>query len=264
MIHLTARLSGTRPIITGQQRGIAHAHHKARCDPPWAGRARGRHDPRADCPNAITPAHASLSPGTGRTSVTLPAGFAVGDGSNGPALSPVSCAHGTHFYVVIAADAAVKGPDGTIGQGHLVTSDEHTWHHYQGLRSSSMHVTAISCPTTKVCFVSGPGPQDQPRVAESSNGGSAGSALTRPAGAPRSAGGPTRSTASAPPRAGWQDGRKRGKPGGRGDDGPGIDLDDVLQPAEQPERRLPAERNLLHLGTGLRRGRRPRLSQLAG
>ena len=119
----------------------------------------------------VTSARASLTPGTGWTAVTLPTNYAIADGSNGPALSPASCAPGKHFCVVIAADSAVKGPGGTTGQGDLVTSDEHTWKHYQGLPSSSMLVTAISCPTTKVCYVSGPGPQDQPRVAESTDGG---------------------------------------------------------------------------------------------
>jgi len=120
---------------------------------------------------AMTAAKASLTPGTGWTAVTLPANYAIANGSNGPALSPVSCAPRGHFCVVIAADSAVKGPFGAVGQGDLVTSDAHTWRHYQGLPSSSMHVTAISCPTATVCYASGPGPQQQPRVAETVNGG---------------------------------------------------------------------------------------------
>jgi len=121
--------------------------------------------------SAITAAHASLTPGTGWTAVTLPANYAIANGSNGPALSPVSCAPGKHFCVVVAANSAVKGPGGSIGQGDLVSYDERTWHHYERLPASSMHVTAISCPTTQVCYVSGPGPQDQPRAARSVNGG---------------------------------------------------------------------------------------------
>jgi hypothetical protein len=121
--------------------------------------------------SAITAAHASLTPGTGWTSVTLPANYAIANGSNGQALSPVSCAPGTHYCVVVAANSAVQGPGGSIGQGDLVTYDERTWHHYERLPSSSMHVTAISCPARKVCYVSGRGPQDQPRVARSINGG---------------------------------------------------------------------------------------------
>jgi len=121
--------------------------------------------------SAITAAHASLTPGTGWTAVTLPANYAIANGSNGPALSPVSCAPGKHFCVVVAANSAVKGPGGSIGQGDLVSYDERTWHHYERLPASSMHVTAISCPATKVCYVSGRGPQDQPRVARSVDGG---------------------------------------------------------------------------------------------
>src|SRR5215831_6766189 len=121
--------------------------------------------------SAITAAHASLTPGTGWTAVTLPANYVIANGSNGPALSPVSCAPGKHFCVVVAANSAVKGPGGSIGQGALVSYDERTWHHYERLPSSSMHVTAISCPATKVCYISGRGPRDQPRVARSISGG---------------------------------------------------------------------------------------------
>jgi len=120
---------------------------------------------------AITSAHASLTPGTGWTAVTLPANYAIANGSNGPVPSPVSCAPGKHFCVVVAANSAVKGPGGSIGQGALVSYDERTWHHYERLPSSSMHVTAISCPATKVCYISGRGPRDQPRVARSISGG---------------------------------------------------------------------------------------------
>src|SRR5215467_2651972 len=59
---------------------------------------------------AITSAHASLTPGTGWTAVTLPANYAIANGSNGPVPSPVSCAPGKHFCVVVAANSAVKGP----------------------------------------------------------------------------------------------------------------------------------------------------------
>src|SRR5262249_53171847 len=96
--------------------------------------------------SAITAAHASLTPGTGWTAVTLPANYAIADGSNGPALSPVSCAPGKHFCVVVAANSAVKGPGGSLGQGDLGSFDEGPWHHYERRPSSAMHATASSRP----------------------------------------------------------------------------------------------------------------------
>src|SRR5262252_3596673 len=172
MIPLIARLAGHRPVITrptARQTIMSvteHASRRRRLAAFLVGAA-------LVLPVAVdvTSARASLTPGTGWTAVTLPTDYAIADGSNGPALSPASCAPGKHFCVVVAANSAVKGPGGSIGQGDLVSYDERTWHHYERLPASSMHVTAISCPTTQVCYVSGPGPQDQPRAARSVNGG---------------------------------------------------------------------------------------------
>jgi hypothetical protein len=114
------------------------------------------------------PASAALS-GTGWSEATLPANF---DLVNAAPLSPISCVHGTQFCVVIAGDDAVTGVNGLIGQGDLVTTDSGTsWTGYTDLPSASMTVTAISCPTKKVCWASGPGPSDQPEVARSADGG---------------------------------------------------------------------------------------------
>ena len=114
------------------------------------------------------PAQAALS-GTGWTAASLPANF---DLVNGPPLSPVSCVRGTRFCVVVAGNDAVQGYNFQIGQGDLVTTNGGAnWTGYTDLPSASMTVTAISCPSVRVCWASGPGPSDQPEVATSSDGG---------------------------------------------------------------------------------------------
>lgn len=118
------------------------------------------------------PAQAGLT-GAGWTAVTLPANYVISDGSSGPPLSPVSCAAGTQFCVVIASDTAVTVDPGynLIGQAALVTTDGGTtWNGYATL-PGSLRVTAIACVSASVCWVSGPGWQDQPEVAESTDGG---------------------------------------------------------------------------------------------
>ena len=113
-------------------------------------------------------AQAALS-GTGWSAATLPPNF---DLVNAAPLSPVSCVHGTRFCVVVAGNDAVLGVNGLIGQGDLVTTDGGAhWTGYTGLPSASMTVTGISCPSIKICWVSGPGPSDQPEVANSADGG---------------------------------------------------------------------------------------------
>lgn len=114
------------------------------------------------------PAQAALSSGNW-TAATLPANF---DLVNAAPLSPVSCVRGTQFCVVVAGDDAVLGVNGVIGQGDLVTTDGGaSWTGYTDLPSASMTVTAISCPSVRVCWAAGPGPSDQPEVASSSDGG---------------------------------------------------------------------------------------------
>lgn len=114
------------------------------------------------------PADAALS-GTGWSAASLPANF---DLVNAAPLSPVTCVHGTQFCVVIAGNDSVTGPNNLIGQGDLVTTDGGaSWTGYTDLPSASMIVTAVSCPTKKVCWASGPGPSDQPEVARSADGG---------------------------------------------------------------------------------------------
>lgn len=114
------------------------------------------------------PAQAALSSGNW-TAATIPAGF---DLVNAAPLAPVSCVHGTRFCVVVAGDDDVTGVNNAIGQGDLVTTNGGaSWTGYTDLPSTSMYVTAISCPTVSVCWASGPGPSDQPEVARSADGG---------------------------------------------------------------------------------------------
>ncbi len=116
----------------------------------------------------VGPAQAALS-GSNWSAATLPASF---DLVNAAPLSPVACVAATKYCVVVAGNDAVTGPNNLIGQGDLVTTDGGAqWKGYTDLPSASMIVTAISCPTVKVCWASGPGSSDQPEVARTANGG---------------------------------------------------------------------------------------------
>src|SRR5215468_5230432 len=116
---------------------------------------------------AAVPAQAALS-GTGWTAATVPSNFDFADAS----VSPVSCVPGTKVCVAVTLDLAVPGIGGRIGYGALVTTDGGaSWKGHPIAASSSINPLAISCPTTKVCWIAGSGPEDQPEVARSSNGG---------------------------------------------------------------------------------------------
>jgi hypothetical protein len=113
-------------------------------------------------------AQAALS-GTDWIQQTLPANYFIGSG--GPPLSPVSCAPGTQFCLVIANDSAVIVNDFFIGQAALVTTDAgQTWTGYATL-PPTFQVTAVSCVSASVCWASGAGWENEPRVAESTDGG---------------------------------------------------------------------------------------------
>jgi len=110
--------------------------------------------------------------GTDWIAATLPDGNYVADGSNGNPISPVSCVSGTKFCLAVVSNQSVTGPNNLIGQSSVVTTDGGlTWNAYTGLPSSSIYVTSASSPTTSTCWVAGPGPEDQPEVAESVDGG---------------------------------------------------------------------------------------------
>jgi hypothetical protein len=113
------------------------------------------------------PAQAALSGGNW-TAATIPAGFDLAYGDQ----FPVSCVRGTKFCVAVGDDDDVTGPNDSIGQGDLVTTNGgRSWTGYTDLPSASLDVTAISCPTVSECWASGPGPQDQPELAKSTDGG---------------------------------------------------------------------------------------------
>src|SRR5215469_14290016 len=90
-------------------------------------------------------ASAGLSPGSGWTQATLPAGFFVLAGS--PA--QVSCATGTQFCVAIVDNT-------TGGLADVVTTDggQH-WNGYTDLPPAIGQYDAISCTSTSVCWASG-------------------------------------------------------------------------------------------------------------
>ncbi len=124
--------------------------------------------PAAYAAHAVT---ASLSSGNW-TEAALPSGNYVGDGQNGNAISPVSCAPNSDFCLAVVSNPSVAGPNGLIGQSDVVSTDGgQTWTAYTGLPSSSIWVTSASCVDTSTCWVAGPGPQDQPEVAQSVDGG---------------------------------------------------------------------------------------------
>jgi hypothetical protein len=102
----------------------------------------------------------------------LPSGNYVGDGQNGNAISPVSCVAGSQFCLAVVSNTAVAGPNGVIGQSDVVTTDGgKSWSAYTDLPSASIWVTSASCVSISVCWVAGSGSQDQPEVAESTDGG---------------------------------------------------------------------------------------------
>jgi hypothetical protein len=112
-----------------------------------------------------TPAHAALS-GTDWTEQTLPANYFVDDRP-----APVSCVTGSRFCMAITYDLANIVNGSFIGQAALVSSDAgKTWTGHASL-PSAISVSTVSCVSASVCWVAGPGPDDQPEVAESTNGG---------------------------------------------------------------------------------------------
>jgi hypothetical protein len=68
------------------------------------------------------PAWAALS-GSDWTEQALPASYLVGNGMNGPALSPLSCVAGTGFCVAVVSDSANLVNGNFIGQAAVVTTD---------------------------------------------------------------------------------------------------------------------------------------------
>lgn len=116
----------------------------------------------------VTPAQASLS-SSAWTMHKLPARYAIG--SDG--LSPVSCAPGTRFCVVITPDTKNLVNGGyTIGQAALVTRNAgRTWTGHATV-PSAFQIVAVSCATTSVCWVTGDTwATGGPAVAETTDGG---------------------------------------------------------------------------------------------
>lgn len=121
------------------------------------------------------PANAAAAALTGGdwAPASLPGGNYVADGQNGQSLAPVSCTAGSQFCLAITSNLSVTGPNNTIGQSDVVTTDGgQSWAGYTALPATSFSVvSAVSCPSASICWIAGAGPQDQPEVAESSDGG---------------------------------------------------------------------------------------------
>lgn len=101
----------------------------------------------------------------------LPANYYVGNGDNGPPVSPVSCVHGTPFCLAVVSYLP-PGLNGPIPQGVVVTDDGGA--HWRGFASlnSGPDVTAVSCPSRSVCWVAGVNTStDAPEIAESTDSG---------------------------------------------------------------------------------------------
>jgi hypothetical protein len=101
----------------------------------------------------------------------LPANYYVGNGQNGPAISPASCVRGTLFCMAVTTYLP-PGLSGPIPQGVVVTTDGGVhWHGFASLNSGP-YVTAVSCPSTSVCWIAGYSDSTgAPEIAESTNAG---------------------------------------------------------------------------------------------
>jgi hypothetical protein len=107
-----------------------------------------------------SPASAGLSPGTGWTMATLPAGFA----STG-STAPVSCASGTQFCVAIVRNS-------TAGLSDVVTTDGGAhWSGYTDLPAGIAGYGGISCASTSVCWMVGQGEGGGADITETTDGG---------------------------------------------------------------------------------------------
>jgi hypothetical protein len=116
-------------------------------------------------------AHAALS-GTDWTTQALPANYLVGDGMDGPPISPVSCVPGTQFCLALPSDSASLVNIDHIGQAALVTTDSgKSWTGYASLPPSMLEVVGASCASVSVCWVTGYGTFAEPVVAESTDSG---------------------------------------------------------------------------------------------
>jgi subtilase family serine protease len=73
----------------------------------------------------------------GWTAVTPPGGLFVGNGNDGPPISPVSCAPATTYCVAVLGSTSVVTGQGTIGQGVAVTSNLTSWTSYDSLPSQT-------------------------------------------------------------------------------------------------------------------------------
>ena len=124
------------------------------------------------------PAAASLS-SADWIEQTLPPNFQIWQGAT--PIDPVSCVPGTEFCVVLATDLANTEPSFQTGYGALVTTDRGaSWNSYPVLPGVDIYLTSLSCFSLTDCWAAGSGPDDQPEVAQSTDGGQTWTLMTPP------------------------------------------------------------------------------------
>jgi hypothetical protein len=133
----------------------------------------------------VVPAVASSAPAAASLSSadwieqTLPANFQIWQGAT--PIDPVSCVPGSEFCVVLATDLANTEPSFQAGYGALVTTDGGaSWKSYPVLPGVDIYVTSLSCFSSTDCWTAGSGPDDQPEVAQSTDGGQTWTLMTPP------------------------------------------------------------------------------------
>lgn len=101
-----------------------------------------------------------------------PGDLYVGDGMNGPPISPVSCAPGTSHCVAVLASTSVTTGLGKIGQAVAATDDMENWTAHYSLPAQFSQVLSVSCPTASHCVAVGVSDADTSVIAVSTDGGS--------------------------------------------------------------------------------------------
>ncbi len=95
-------------------------------------------------------------------------------------LAPTTCVAHTTFCIVIELDSAVVDSSSRIGDAALVTTDGTTWTQYATLPFALNNDTDVlsvvtwlsaSCNSSTDCWIAGSGPNDQPELAQSTDGG---------------------------------------------------------------------------------------------
>ena len=122
----------------------------------------------------VGPAHAAMSapaslPSGDWLAAPLPATQTLDFGAN----APVSCVAGTGFCLAVGLNWSDYGLNDKLpAQNAVLTTDGGTtWQNGGHLPNSFIRITALDCVTNSVCWAAGYGPQVQPEVTETTDGG---------------------------------------------------------------------------------------------